>query len=180
MAKIFKRENVHLRKNRKTTSTNNYQQLLVKLYKFLSRRTESKFNSLVYERLQHSRTNRYPISLSRLVKIADSEEKQKKILCIVGNVLDDERMLTVPKLRVCALKFSDSAKARITKAGGECLTFDQLAQVEPKGTNTILLRGQRSREALTHFRGLKGDDAKPYILNNNHRARERNFGHRKK
>lgn len=87
-------------------------------------------------------------------------------------------MITLPKLRVCALKFSESARAKIVKAGGECMTFDQLAQTEPKGVNTILLRGQRSREALSHFRGLKGDKAKPYILNNNHRARERKFGHR--
>jgi large subunit ribosomal protein L18e len=115
--------------------------LLIKLYKFLGRRTEAKFNQLVYERLTQSRTTRYPISLSRLVKIADSDEKKAKILVIVGNVLDDERMITLPKLNICALKFSEGARARIVKAGGECLTFDQLAQVEPEGVNTILLRG---------------------------------------
>ncbi len=59
---------------RLTTSSNNYQQLLVKLYAFLARRTDSKFNQVVYKRLNQSRVNRYPVSLSRLVKYAKTEE----------------------------------------------------------------------------------------------------------
>ena len=34
-------------------------------------------------------------------------------------------------MRVCALKFTETARARIVKAGGECLTFDQLALQSP-------------------------------------------------
>jgi large subunit ribosomal protein L18e len=71
------------------------------------------------------------MSISKLAKIANSEEKRSKILTLVGNVLDDERMFDVPKLRVCALKFSEEARKRILKVGGECLTFDQLAKVDP-------------------------------------------------
>ena len=33
-------------------------------------------------------------------------------------------------------------RARILKAGGEILTFDQLALRAPKGQNTILLQGE--------------------------------------
>lgn len=117
------------------------------------------------------------MSISKLAKIADTEEKLSKIIVLVGNVLDDERMIVVPKMRVCALKFSEDARRRILKAGGEVFTFDQLAKMEPEGTNTLLLRGKRSRESIKHFRGVMGDKAKPFILNNNHRARERKFGH---
>jgi large subunit ribosomal protein L18e len=124
MAKFFKEQRVKLRGNRVATTENDYHQLLIKLYKFLSRRTESKFNKIVYERLCHSRTTRYPMSISKLVKIADTEEKRLKTLVLAGNVLDDERMFVVPKLKVCALKFSEEARRRIIKAGGECLTFD--------------------------------------------------------
>ena len=35
--------------------------------------------------------------------------------------------------QVCALKFTETARARIVKAGGECLTFDQLALQAPLG-----------------------------------------------
>ncbi len=115
-----------------------------------------------------------------MVKYAKTEEARKNLLVVVAPVLNDERLLVVPKMRVCAMKFTDEARARILKAGGECLTFDQLAQSNPLGKGTVLVRGRRSREALTHFRGLHGDGAKPYILNNNHRARERLYKHNKK
>ena len=38
----------------------------------------------------------------------------------------------VPKMTVCALRFTEPARKRIEKAGGECLTFDQLALRSPK------------------------------------------------
>merc|ERR1711862_1049957 len=45
-----------------------YLQLLVKLYRFLARRTNAKFNTIVLKRLFMSRTNRPPISIARLVR----------------------------------------------------------------------------------------------------------------
>jgi ribosomal protein L18E len=33
----------------------------------------------------------------------------------------------MPKLQIAALRFTESARARITKAGGQCLTFDQVS-----------------------------------------------------
>lgn len=45
-------------------------------------------------------------------------------------------------LQICALRFTETARARILKAGGEVLTFDQLALRAPKGQNTILLQGE--------------------------------------
>ena len=59
---------------------------------------------------------RYPIALSRLVKNAGKNEK-KTIVCVT-KVLDDERLLTVPKMTVCALKVAESARKRILAAGG--------------------------------------------------------------
>jgi len=91
-----------------------------------------------------------------------NEESRTKILVIVGNVLDDERLMTVPKMNVCALRFSNSCRARIVAAGGRCLTFDQLAKEAPKGQNTWLLRGGRRRETLKHH-GTPRDGAKPYV-----------------
>ncbi len=99
--------------------------------------------------------------------------KEDKIAVIVGTVTDDVRVLTIPKLTVCALRFTAAARARIVKAGGECLTFDQLALRAPTGANTVLLRGQRStREAVKHFGapGVPGSNAKPFV-----RAKGRKF-----
>ena len=171
------------RYSRTATTKNNYHQLLVKLYKFLARRTDAPFNEVVHKRLNQSRVTRYPISISKLIKHADSDDKKGKILVVVGKVLNDERLLQVPKLRVCALQFTETARAKIVKAGGECISFNELVKMAPEGKNTILLRGRRSREALKHFGpgvGTPGSHTKPYVLNANHRSKERQYGHRSK
>lgn len=97
-----------------------------------------------------SRINRPPVSISRIVGNLDKEDKRTVV--IVGTVTDDNRLLTVPKLTVAALRFTATARARITAAGGEAITLDQLALRAPTGGNTLLLRGPKnSREAVKHF-----------------------------
>ncbi len=170
------------RNSRVATCTNQYHQLLIKLYKFLARRTESDFNRVVAKRLQQSRTTRYPLSISKLAKLVKTDEKRQNVIVFVGKVLNDERLLEVPKMRVCALQFAEEARRRIVKAGGECLTFTELAKMAPEGKNTILLRGRRSREALKHFGagpGVPHSHTKPHVLYANHKAKERTHGHRK-
>ncbi|KAI9592387.1 ribosomal protein rpl18 [Syncephalis fuscata] len=132
-------------------SENVYLLLLVKLYRFLARRTNSSFNRVVLKRLFMSRINRPPMSVSRVARHLTGD-KADKTAVLVGTVTDDERMLEVPKMKVCALRFTQSARARIIKAGGECITFDQLALRAPTGANTVLLRGRKNaREAVRHF-----------------------------
>merc|ERR1719199_1013487 len=61
-------------------------------------------------------------------------------------------LMEVPKLAVCATRFTESARAAIVKAGGECLTFDALALRSPLGQGTVLLRGPvKAREAERYF-----------------------------
>ena len=82
--------------------------------------------------------------------------------------------LEVAKLRVCALRVTETARARILKAGGEIMTFDQLALIAPTGANTVLLRGPKNaREAVKHFGrapGVPNSSTKPYV-----RAKGRKF-----
>ncbi len=49
-------------------SKNVYLALLVKLYRFLARRTESKFDKAVLKRLYMSKTNRAPLGLNRVAR----------------------------------------------------------------------------------------------------------------
>jgi large subunit ribosomal protein L18e len=161
-------------------SENPYVKLLVKLYRFLVRRTESDFNKVVLKRLFMSKTNRPPLSLSKLAKFMAG--KDGKIAVLVGTITDDVRLYEVPKLRVCALRVTETARARILKAGGEIMTFDQLALVAPTGSNCVLLRGPKnSREAVKHFGpapGVPGSHAKPYVRSKG-RKFERARGRRK-
>ena len=102
------------------------------------------------------------------------EGKDGKIAVLVWTITDDVRLLEVPKIRVCALRVTETARARILKAGGEILTFDQLALISPTGSNTVLLRGPKnSREAVKHFGkapGVPNSTTKPYV-----RSKGRNF-----
>mmetsp|Transcript_7345 Transcript_7345/g.12185 ORF Transcript_7345/g.12185 Transcript_7345/m.12185 type:complete len:193 (+) Transcript_7345:68-646(+) len=139
----------HSTSQKKVKTANPYNRLLIKLYKFLARRTDSKFCATVLKRLHMSKTNKPPIGLHRLAKYMTN--KDGKIAVIVGKVTDDVRMMECPKMSVCALAFTENARKRIVAAGGECLTFDQLALRAPKGGNTILLRGPKSRAAQAHF-----------------------------
>merc|ERR1712061_661194 len=159
-------------KTRVSKSANPYIRLLCKLYKFLARRTDSKFNKVTSKRLNMTRRNKPPLSLSKLAK--SMESKDGKIAVVVGTITDDKRIYEVPKITVCALRFTETARARIVKAGGECLTFDKLALRSPLGQGTVLLRGPvKAREAERHFGkapGVPDSSTKPYV-----RAKGRKF-----
>jgi large subunit ribosomal protein L18e len=102
----------------------------------------------VVRRLVASKVNRPPISISRLVKHLG--DKKDRIAVIVGTVTDDIRVLEVPKLTVAALRFTETARARIVKAGGKCLTLDQLVLLAPTGTNITSYR-------YTHYTPMGGE-----------------------
>ncbi|KAG7286320.1 60S ribosomal protein L18A [Staphylotrichum longicolle] len=116
-------------------SDNVYLKLLVKLYRFLARRTDVPFNKVVLRRLFMSRINRPPISLSRIAANLKNGN-EKKTVVVVGTVT----MTTV-------------------------ITLDQLALEKPTGANTLLLRGPKnSREAVKHFgMGPTRTRFKPYV-----------------
>jgi large subunit ribosomal protein L18e len=152
-------------------TANPYTRLLIKLYKFLARRTDSSFCATVVKRLHMSKVNQPPVGLNRLARYMLN--KDECIAVVVGKVTDDVRMMEVPKLTVCALSFTENARKRILAAGGECLTFDQLALRAPTGSNTVLLRGPKSRKALAHFGHSTSvtnehthNGVKPYVRSN--------------
>ncbi|RBR09419.1 uncharacterized protein FIESC28_09869 [Fusarium coffeatum] len=144
-------------------SDNVYLKLLVKLYRFLARRTDSSFNKVVLRRLFTSKINRPPVSLSRIVANIN-KEGEKRTVVVVGTITDDNRLLECPKVTVAALRFTATARARIVAAGGEAITLDQLALRAPTGSNTLILRGPKNaREAVKHFGFGPHSHKKPYV-----------------
>jgi len=156
----------HKKNGRRTApqSKDPYLLLLVKLYRFLARRTHSPFNKVVLKRLFMSRINRPPISVSKIQGNLPKKADEKLIVAVVGTVTNDTRINDVKKLNICALRFTTGVRARIEKAGGRCLTFDQLALERPTGAHVLLLQGRRhAREAVRHFRGIRGKKAAPRV-----------------
>merc|ERR1719422_929558 len=59
------------------------------------------------------------------------EGNADKLAVCVGTVTNDLRIFDVPKMTLCALRVTEKARERILKAGGEIITFDQLALRAP-------------------------------------------------
>uniref|UniRef100_A0A2K5S5M2 Large ribosomal subunit protein uL15/eL18 domain-containing protein n=1 Tax=Cebus imitator TaxID=2715852 RepID=A0A2K5S5M2_CEBIM len=135
---------------KETKSQDIYLRLLVKLYRFLARRTSSTFNQVVLKRLFLSCTNRPPPSLSPMMWKMKIPGRENETAVVVGTTADDVRVQEVPELKVCALRVT----SRIC-------TFDQLALDSPKGCGTVLLS-----EMYRHFGKAPGtphSHTKPYV-----------------
>lgn len=153
------------------------------MYRFLYRRTYKKFNKIILKRLFMSRINQPPMSLQRVVRLLKKSGKEEKIVCVVGTVTDDARLLKVPKVKLCALRVTEKARGRILAAGGEVITFDQLAVRSPTGKGTLLIQGKRTaRVANKHFGkapGVPHSHTRPYVRSKGRkfeRARGRRSG----
>ncbi|VDD90375.1 unnamed protein product [Enterobius vermicularis] len=176
------------RKVRRTAprSEDPYLRVLVKLYKYLARRTGKKFNRIVLKRLFMAKRHRPPMSIARLIRNLKRGDNLKKIAVVVGTITDDHRIYKIPKLTVCswvaALRVTEKARARILKAGGRIYTFDELALKAPKGENTLLIQGPRKgRLAERHFGlapGVPHSHTKPLVRSKG-RKFERARGRRK-
>lgn len=163
-----------------------YLLLLVKLYRFLARRTDSRFNKVILRRLFMSKINRPPVSVSRVIYlsrnqggVAKEASETPKTAVVVGTITDDNRVLDLPKLSIAALRFTNTARARIEAAGGEALTLDQLAMRAPTGSNTVLIRGPKNaRESVKHFGFGPHKHKKPFVRSKG-RKFEKGRGRRK-
>merc|ERR1719188_383745 len=104
-----------------------------------------------------------------LAKLGEHMEgKADKIAVVCGTVTNDVRLMDAPEgLKVCALRFTETARKRIEKAGGQCMTFDQLAMVAPKGQGCVLLRGAvKARTVNRYFGkapGVPNSTTRPYV-----------------
>merc|ERR1719407_309841 len=92
-----------------------YLRLLVKLYRFLARRTDSKFNRIVLRRLFMSKINRPPLSIARLVRNMKKAGNADKTVVCVGTITNDIRIFDIPKMTVCALRVTEKARERFSK-----------------------------------------------------------------
>merc|ERR1712071_82277 len=94
------------RKSRRTATKSNdlYLNMLVKLYRFLARRTDSKFSKILLKRLFMSRQYRPALSLSRL----SANAKEGKIIVCVGTVTNDTRLNECPKIKLAALRVTET------------------------------------------------------------------------
>lgn len=113
---------------------------------------DNKFAKCVAKRLCLSRNNRPVMSLSAIAR----RLKDGKTAVVASTITNDERLLTVPRLQIVAIRFTATAKARVERAGGKCMTFDELLLENPTGNGCQLLEGDRKARKQYKYFGAAG------------------------
>jgi large subunit ribosomal protein L18e len=113
-----------------TTKTTNLQ--LIKIIRTLRRTSNDtgvKIWDAVAEKLEKPKHRRVSVNISRINRHSSNDET----IVIPGKVLGTGKLNH--KVSIAAFTFSKQAKKKIEKAGGKCLTFQKLIQLNPKGSN---------------------------------------------
>ncbi|MFQ5800210.1 MAG: 50S ribosomal protein L18e [Candidatus Hydrothermarchaeales archaeon] len=121
-----------MKKRSRTTNEN-----LIKVIDYLKEKAREKQAFIwadLAERLASSRRNRARINVSRLWR----HTKEKEVVAIPGKVLG-AGTISHP-VTVAALSFSAAAREKITKAGGKCVSFEELVEGNPSGKNVRIMR----------------------------------------
>ncbi len=105
-----------------------YQQLIIELDQ-----KKQLIWKAVAKGLNRPRRVGFTMNLNRLDKLTNGKET-----IVVPGVVLGTGELTKP-LSVAALRFSDSAKQKIEKAGGKCLGIEQLAKENPDGKGVRIM-----------------------------------------
>jgi large subunit ribosomal protein L18e len=114
----------------------------------------SKLVQKISKRLKMSRSNRHPVKLSLVARGIAGKEK---VAAVVAKVLDDERMIEIPKITLIALQISKAAKSKIEKCGGKVYTFDEMFKVCPSLDDVVLIKGDVTKRKSYKYFGAPGD-----------------------
>jgi len=87
----------------------------------------------VARKLERSTRRLAEVNLSTINRFSKTDET----VLIPGKVLASG--LLDHKVKVVALKFSSSAEEKIEEAGGECISINDIIEINPKGNNIRLL-----------------------------------------
>ncbi|MBA0708915.1 hypothetical protein Golax_023994, partial [Gossypium laxum] len=141
-----------------------YLKLIVKLYRFLVRRTGSKFNAVILKRLFMSKVNKPPLSLSRLIEFMKG--KEDKIAVVVGTVTDDIRVYEVPALRQRGRELTRLIKVFLLLSSCSGQLSISLYDYGSSKVQVLLRGPKNAREAVKHFGpapGVPHSHTKPYV-----------------
>lgn len=88
----------------------------------------------VAKRLKKANRQTAEVNLSDISRNANADET----VLVPGKVLANG--ILNEKINVVALKFSANAKEKIEKAGGKCISIDDIMEINPKGSNIKIMQ----------------------------------------
>lgn len=107
---------------------------LIRFLKGAAAANETKIWSLLASELSKTRRKRITVNLSRLNRISSPGD----VLLIPGKVLGTGSLNH--RLDIAAESFSVAAHEKITNAGGQCLTIEELVRRNPKGSQVRVVK----------------------------------------
>lgn len=87
----------------------------------------------VAKRIQRATRRKAEVNLSKINRVSTKDET----VLIPGKVLSNGTL--DHNVKVVALNFSKIAQEKIENSGGECISFDEIIEKNPKGTNIRIL-----------------------------------------
>lgn len=118
---------------KRTGPTNPYLKQLIENLKKKSLELKTPIWKTIAGKLAKPTRQRIEVNLSDIEKHANNGET-----VVVPGVVLSAGILT-KKISIAAWRFSASAKEKIKNVGGECLTFEQLIERNPKGSNVKII-----------------------------------------
>jgi len=106
---------------------------LIRTLKKKSRENEARIWRDIAERLTRSRQRHATVNVSHL----NRHTRDGEIVVIPGKVLGSGKI--DHPIRVAAFAFSKQAELKILGAKGKCLSIQELAEENPKGTNVRII-----------------------------------------
>ncbi|MEM1546643.1 MAG: 50S ribosomal protein L18e [Candidatus Methanomethylicia archaeon] len=123
---------------RRTGPTNIYTRKLIDLLKKKYRKCGAKIWKITADLLEYPRRKRIEVNVGKISRIYDNLKIKPKILVVPGVVLGHGDIKN--PVIVAALKFTKKAKEKIESSGGRCLSLYDAVEINPDGSNTIILR----------------------------------------
>lgn len=118
----------------KKAKSNNPQLLsLIRFLKKAAKENDSKIWSSLANGLSKTRSRRVSVNLSRI----NRHTEKGQVVVVAGKVLGAGTLLH--PVTVTAFAFSATAREKIKKAKGKCLTFPELVKRNPKGSNVKIV-----------------------------------------
>lgn len=109
---------------------------LLELIRFLKKKARENKAVIwrdIAERLAVSRRRRIAVNLSRINRYTEKGD----VVIVPGKVLGAGKL--EHKVTIAAFSFSETAKNKILKAKGKCLTIQDLVKKNPKGSNVKII-----------------------------------------
>lgn len=118
------------------------------------------------------RTTRRARPVVKISKIVEDLAGSNKVPIVVAKVLDDERILEFPAMKIVALQWSKTVQRKIEANGGSIHTLDQFIKVAGSLDSAVLVQGDlNKRNSAKYWGAAPGEKGSNAFPRTNHKAK---------